>query len=418
MTTSRLRACVVSQRAFPGDARLTNQIDALREVGYEVDVIATRSRGKRGFSVENGIRTYRPPSVERRRQSKLRYVVEYISFLVVAFFVVSWLHLRNRYQLVLVTNLPDGLVFSAGLAKLMGARILFDLRETTPEMFMDRFGGDTTSTPVRLMSWIEQVCIRFVDGVTACTEQQKQAVVSRGTDPNKVSVMLNVGSPELQLEPILPDPTEDTSREFRIITHGTIIKRYGLDVLIRAMPVVLEQVPQARLEIIGRGEQKEELEALVASLKLGDHVRFAGFVPDDALIAGLRAAHVGAVPLIKNPESNLIHTFKMFEYIALGIPVVISRTAATEAYFSSESLYFFNSEDHEELGRAIIDLARQPEKRLSLAKHALAQFEQYSPSLQRLAFQSAAECLVPLGRTQKPREYASDLVDTAREVER
>jgi glycosyltransferase involved in cell wall biosynthesis len=400
--SSQLYACVVSQRAYPGDARLSTQIDALKEAGFAVDVIATRSKDKPFFSVENGVRTYRPPSVERKRASKLRYVVEYLSFLFSSFFLLSWMQFQRRYQLVFVTNLPDGLIFAATVSKLMGAKVLFDLRETTPEMFMDRFGGSDETTAVRVMSWIEKVAINFADGVTACTQQQKDAVVSRGAPASKISVMINVGSRELPLEPILPNPMEDTSSEFRIITHGTIIRRYGLDVLIRAMPHVLKEVPQARLEIIGKGEQKPELEKLVRDLGLEQSVSFAGFLPTDELVRRLRAAHIGAIPLIKNPESNLIHTHKMFEYIEMGIPIVISRTAATEAYFDDTCLSYFDSGDHVQMAEAIIDLAKNPQKRLSLARNALAQFADYEPEKQKAAFQRAVGRLVPLPHLQKP----------------
>jgi glycosyltransferase involved in cell wall biosynthesis len=393
--TRDLRACVVTQRPYPSDARLGNQLQGLQEAGYTVDLIITRSKNKPNFSVESGINIYRIPSVERKRASKLRYLVEYLSFLISAFFMVTQLHLRHRYQLVFVTNLPDGLIYSALIPKLMGAKIMFDLRETTPEMFMDRFGGDELTIPVRIMGFIEQACLRFADGVLACTEQQKQAVVKRGADPNKVSVMLNVATVELQFEAILPDPKADTSEAFRIITHGTIIRRYGIDVLIRAMPIVLKEVPQAILEIVGKGEARPELELLVKALKLEKSVTFPGFITHEELIAKLRAAHLAVVPLNRNPESNLIHTHKMFEYITLGMPVIATRTDATEAYFSKECLSYVDSGNHEQMAKAIIELAKNPKKRLSLATHALEQMKEYSPANQRMAVRRAAERLVP-----------------------
>ncbi len=375
------RACVVSQRAYPGDARIHNQIKGMQEAGYEVDVLCTREPGKPNFSIEDEVRIHRLPSIPRARASKLRYVLEYASFFIPVLFTLLWFHLRRPYKLVMVTNLPDPLVFAALFPKLLGAKIVFDIRECSPEMFNDRFGLDMDGRVMKIMIALEQAAIAFSNATMTCTEQMKQAVVKRGAKAEKIFIMLNYG--QFDAEPVLPDPNEDTAQEFRIITHGTIIRRYGHDILVRAMPYVLEKLPQARLEIMGKGEFRPEVERVVKELGLENVVSFGGFVSKDELIRRLRRSHVGAVTIIKNPEADLVHTFKMFEYMALGIPIVISRTAAAEYYFDDDSVRFFEPGDARDLANAIIDLAEHPEKRLSMAKHALVALERFSLEKQR-----------------------------------
>lgn len=381
------RVCFISQRDFPGDARLETQIRALQEAGYSVDMICMKSGSRPLANTVQGTRIYRIPSLPRLRASKLRYVLEYASFWLPAFILITILHLIRRYSLVHVTNLPDTLVFAAVVPKLLGAKIIFDVRECTPEMFVDRFGAKPQSRVIRLMAAVEQAAIRFANASVTCTDQMRQALIRRGGSPDKISVMLNVGSGRLQaLAPMLPDPTA-SANPFRIVTHGTIIKRYGHEVLIRAMPQIIREIPHVKLEIIGRGQAALELKQLVAQLGVQDHVTFLGFVPEGELFTRLRSAHCGVVPILRNPEADLVHTYKMFEYIHLGLPIIISRTSAVEAYFDDDSLYFTVAGNPESLAQAIIDLAQNPQKRHDLAHRARETYDNsYAPHKQRAVY--------------------------------
>ena len=386
-------ACVVSQRAYPGDVRLSTEILALQEAGYAVDVVSMRTPGEPNISHESGVAVYRIPSLMRSRAGKVRYVAEYVSFLIPALLLLAWLQLRKRYRLVHVTNLPDVLVFSALVPKLLGAKLIFDVRECTPEMFLDRFGATMDSKVMKLVIWLEQASIHFADATVTCTEAMRQALLSRGADPASVSVMLNVGSSGIFLEPaVLPDPM--ATGPVRLVTHGTIIRRYGHETLIQAMAVVAKQTPNVHLDIFGRGNLLPDLEKMVEVLGLQEWVTFRGFVPDDVLLKHLRASHIGVVPLLRTPEADLVHTFKMFEYIILGLPVIISRTIGVEGYYDEQSVCYFEAGNAENLAQAILDLAEHPEKRYQLAKHALKVYERYSPAHERARYRQIVQRLV------------------------
>jgi glycosyltransferase involved in cell wall biosynthesis len=365
---------------------MATQIEGFQAAGFEVDVLVMRGRKQPGYSVHDGVHVHRIPSMERKRAGKVRYVAEYFSFFIPSFFVMAVLQILRGYRVVEVTNLPDLLLFSAFVPKLLGAKLIFDVRECTPEMFMDRFKATQESKIIRVMTWIEQLCLRFATATTTCTEAMRQALIARGADPAKISIVLNVGAANLRKEPMLPDPTDEAKDQFRIITHGTIIKRYGHDVLIDAMAEVVKRVPQAHLEILGRGQLEAELKRKVQMLGLEKHVTFSGFVDDDVLLQRLRKAHVGVVPLEKNPESDLVHTYKMFEYIHLGIPTVISRTTGPQAYFADDALYYFEPGSAYSLANALVDLAGSAQKRYTLAKNALNAYENYVPAKQVEAF--------------------------------
>ncbi len=57
------RVCVVSQRYYPGDARMATQIEGFQAAGYEVDVVVMRGRNQHGYSVHDCVNVHRIPSL-------------------------------------------------------------------------------------------------------------------------------------------------------------------------------------------------------------------------------------------------------------------------------------------------------------------------------------------------------------------
>jgi glycosyltransferase involved in cell wall biosynthesis len=375
--------CIVRHRDYPGDARIENQVQALVDAGYDVDVLCMRHPGEPYLTIENSVRLYRLPSLKRQREGKLRYVAEYLTFFALSFLMLAVLQVRRKYCLVQVCNLPDFLVFAAFVPKVLGAKVVLDLRESTPEFYHVKFGTRLDGHLMRALVAVEQWSIRFANAALTCTKQMRDTFVGRGAAPDRIHVMLNSPNPEFVREPVLPSPVAQANGTFRIVTHGTITERYGHDVLIRAMPAVLEKVPGARLEIYGAGNRREYLEDLVEKCGVGDVVNFAGYLPLGDLINRLQLADCGIVPMPRNIESDLIHTHKMQEYMVLGVPVIISRTKAVEYYFDDTCVRFFESGNEQDLAQAIIDLYENPEVRYHLAKNALEMYERYSAPAQR-----------------------------------
>ncbi|MCC6612080.1 MAG: glycosyltransferase family 4 protein [Anaerolineae bacterium] len=383
------RVCIVSQRNYPGDARLSNQVLAFQNAGWEVEFVGTRPANKPAYSFEENVRCYRLPSLERMRASKIRYVFEYVSFLLPAMFFLIYLHLKRHYAVIFITNLPDPLVLAGLFPKLMGAKLLFDLREVTPEMLEDRFGYGPDHPLMKISVWLEQFAIRFVDQALSTNDQMRNAVLSRGADPNKVGIMLNLGwVPIWKSGPQLPDPN-DKHEPFRLVMHGTILKRYGLEYLFEAMKLVVEKVPDVELEIIGKGEIVPTLQQQVKELGLEKTITFPGFMWYTELVPRLRRAHAGIIFLLNNVETRVSHTHKMYEYFSLGVPIIASRTEAVAAFVPENCIYFVESENVENVANAILDLYEHPEKCYNLAKTALDWYtDNCSSEVQQAAFMS------------------------------
>lgn len=106
-----------------------------------------------------------------------------------------------------------------------------------------------------------------------------------------------------------------------ILYSGMLTPVKGVDILVRAMPKVLEKVPEATLTISGDGPERESIEELAIKLGVRGRVNFTGKMPYDAMPRIYQGASVLAVP------SRGFEQFSLsgLEAMACGIPSVGSR---------------------------------------------------------------------------------------------
>lgn len=388
------RACILRFDVFPSDARIENQAQALIDEGYSVDLVCMRSDDAPLKSVVNNIRVFRIPTLERNRGNIILYAIEYAIFCISVFFVLSFLQLRYRYHVIHVCNLPDFLVFAAFLPKLFGAKIILDFRELMVEMYAAKSGISVNSARLWPLRALERACIAFADMGLTCTEQMKGGLVSRGASAEKIAIMLNSVDPLKFSTTVFPDPAAAIGSRFNIITHGSVIPRYGHKHLIRAMALIRDKAPEARLLILGDGQERAALEALSSTLAVDDIVEFTGWISVPAMMSYLKAADVGAVTMIRNAETDLIHTIKMFEYMELGLPVILSRTTAVEWYFDDSMVHFVDAGNPEDLAEGLLYLRNNPMQRLTYAQNAHKQSAHYNTEQQKQSYATLVNKLV------------------------
>jgi glycosyltransferase involved in cell wall biosynthesis len=137
-----------------------------------------------------------------------------------------------------------------------------------------------------------------------------------------------------------------------LLTIRNLEPRMGLDSLIRAMARVRDRIPDALLLIGGAGVLREPLEALTASLHLGENVRFLGFVPEADLPRHYAAADAFVLPTRALEGFGLITV----EALACGTPVLGTPVGATPEILTplAPSL-LFRSSDVEHMAETLAD---------------------------------------------------------------
>ncbi len=370
------RVCLIRQSIYPLDLLARREAETLCQAGLETHVICLekleKDSGGRRKEIINGVHVHRLP-VRRKKTNALRYVFEYFSFAFLASLLVTVLHIRHRFAVIQVNTMPDFLVFATILPKLLGAKVVSMMYEPTPELWEELY----KSRPPRVLKLVEQAALAYVDTAFTVTQQLKDAYVARGANPEKIKVVLN--APEASFLQLDGERATELSvrKGFVLICHGTIEARYGLDTLLQAVKLIEPQIPNLRVRILGKGTYVDELLAKRKALSLQNRVDYLGYVPLAQLVQELWASDVGIVAQKSSPYANLVHTGKMYDYIAMGKPVLASRLKAVEAYFDQDAIRYFEAGDSQSLAEGILDLYNHPAKRESLARNAQRLYAEY-----------------------------------------
>ena len=286
--------------------------------------------------------------------------------------------------------MPDFLVFATLVPKMLGAKIVVMMQEPVPELWQTLHNAP----PPRILRIVEQAALAYAHAALTVTQQLKDVYVSRGADPDRISVILNVPESRFLESDEETADTSSASRHFSLICHGAIEERYGHDTMLEAVALVRPQIPNLRLRILGRGSYVDEFLARRTRLGLENCVDYLGWVPLSQMVHELRAADVGIVAQKSSPYSNLVHTNKMYQYISFGKPVLASRLKSVEAYFGEDALRFFEPGDAKSLAEGILDLYQHPAKRQALVENAHRLYDQYKWEKQKDIYLSVYQALV------------------------
>jgi glycosyltransferase involved in cell wall biosynthesis len=339
------------------------EAEALVRAGFDVEVMCMRDDSRPRRVVINGVTVTSLP-VGQRKGSKVRYALNYGRFFALAAGTLTMRHLRRPYAVVQANSMPDFLVFTAIVPKLLGSRVIAYMHEPTPELAETVFGPGRLT---RILALIEQRSIRFADHTVTVTDQLKQRYVERGAKADRITVVLNCVDPAAMKADWTPAAAHHDG-EFVVVCHGSVEDRYGQDTIVQAAALLRDEMPDLRVILTGRGSRIPELLATIAAEGLQDMVRFEGWVTTSRLNDILHSADVGIVAQKASPYSHLVQTNKMVDYWIFGLPVIASRLRSVSEIYSDEVLEYYEPGDAAALAAAIRRLHDDPDRRAQLAR--------------------------------------------------
>lgn len=361
----RPAVCLVYYQMF--NALLHREARALAAAGFAVDVVcyATTESEPRVRHPEG----FRVIFLGRRREKEkalAAYLARMAAFTLRTGWFLSKAALRRGYRVIQFTTPPDAILMTGALARLFGARIVMDIHDIGPEFVMQKRGLAARHPLVKLLRLAERLAVRLSDQVFVVTELWRGRLLERGASAEKCTTLLNV--PDDDLFRPLPGLPAGERRGFRLLYHGSLEERCGVDTLIEAMPAIRYAIPAVRLDIYGRGLLHAECRLRAARLGLEGTVRFHDHVAHGELPRIIADADLGVVPTKGGVFSGDILAMKSLEILAMGVPAVVSATAGHRHYFTEETVAFFEPGDAGDLARAVCALHRDAARRERLAR--------------------------------------------------
>ena len=358
---------IVVHAYYDEDARIRRHAEALAAAGREVDVFALRRPGDAPQGRQGAISVHRLPVGRHQGAGLPVYLGEYLAFAGMAMVALTREHARRHYAVAHVATIPDFLVFATLPLRMVGVPVILDLHEAMPEFFSSRFPAASGRLPNALLRLQERSSIRYASAALTVNDALRDRLIGLGVPADKVTVTLN--TPSLALF----DPTTVPSRAFaedgrvRLVYVGALTPTYEIDVLVRAMDELARLRPdlQTELDVYGRGDSSEPIAALVAELGLGDRVRLHGRIPLEDVPTVVAAADIGIAPTRRDAFTDISLSTKVFEYGAMGRPVVASGLPTIGRYFPGGEVTVYTPGDPASLARAVLGLVDDPIGRAS-----------------------------------------------------
>jgi glycosyltransferase involved in cell wall biosynthesis len=373
------RMAVVLYSYYLTDPRPRRETEALVEAGMEADVICLRREGEPAFEVVNGVNIHRV-SLSRRRGGKGNYIWRYGFFFLCALWRLTLWAPRRKYQLVHVHNMPDFLVFSAVMPRLLGARVILDLHDPMPELFRGIYGYSTDGAVVRLLSFIEKRSIRFADLVLTPNTAFKDVFAERSIQRDKIEIVMN--SPKSTLfNPVQFAVQKNGAPDhpFVMMYHGLLVERHGLDMAIQAVAQLRARIPGLQLHFYGEetGYAVEMVE-LIRKLGLENEVKYHGYKSQKEIAEIISKIDLGLVPNRLNPFTQINFPTRIFEYLTMHKPVLVPRTRGISDYFAENEILYFEPDKVEDLTAKIEWAAGHPAELKALVQSGRVICEEHS----------------------------------------
>jgi len=347
-----MKACMVAYTHYEYDTRVIQYAKALVERNIMVDAVALRKNDQLKFEAYQGVNLYRIQRRNLNEKRKISYLFKIIWFFFKSMIFLTVNHLKSPYDIIHVHSVPDFEVFAAWIPKLLGARVILDIHDIVPEFYAGKFNVNNNSLVFRSLVFIEKISCAFADHVIIANHIWQKTITSRSVPTEKCTVFLNY-----------PDANIFSRREvnrnngkFILIYPGTLNKHQGLDIAIRALSRMKDKLENVELHIYGEGPEKIELQNLASELSIEKHIIFKKVQPLEEIAQTMASADIGIVPKRATSFGNEAFSTKIFQFMSLGVPIIVSNTKIDSYYFNDSMVKFFQSGDSEDLSKSIVEI--------------------------------------------------------------
>jgi glycosyltransferase involved in cell wall biosynthesis len=372
---SGLRVCMLAYTFYETDGRVIRYAEALSRHGAQVDAITLYRPGQVRHEIINGVDVVRIQERQKSETSKYQHLFKMLGFLLRSMFAVTRRHLSRRYDVIHVHSLPDFEVFAAIIAKLLGAKLILDIHDLSPEFYANKFNRSQDSLIFKSLALVERMSVAFVEHVIAANDLWFTKLEGRCKASGKISVFLNYPDKSIFF-PALRTTTR--SNPFVFVYPGSLNRHQGLDIAVRAFQLAAADIAHAEFHIYGEGGALEEIRALIQSYGLENRIRLNPPLPIHKIAQVMADADVGIVPKRDDSFGGEAFSTKILEFMALGVPLIVSATRIDKHYFNDSLVRFFEPGSEQDLARAMREAFSQPIRNQELAANSLRHVENFS----------------------------------------
>ncbi|PKM98747.1 MAG: hypothetical protein CVU79_01505 [Elusimicrobia bacterium HGW-Elusimicrobia-3] len=219
-------------------------------------------------------------------------------------------------------------------------------------------------TPLILAAeyWI----INSADHVIVVTEAMKELLIKNRVPARKISVVYDAA----ETDKISPEKAPGSEKA--VIHLGSVDRQHGVDLFIRAMPLIAARHQDVKFMVVGGGRELPNVMALAGELGVADRCLFTDYLPCGEARGYMREAAIGVIPRLDTLPNRIVTTLKIYEYWAGGLASVSSRMdGIAEIAEDGRDILFFPSGDAKAMADAVCRLLEDEGLRRGIAAGGL-----------------------------------------------
>jgi glycosyltransferase involved in cell wall biosynthesis len=211
--------------------------------------------------------------------------------------------------------------------------------------------------PSFVCRFVDNLSTKYADYVIVMADELKERILKNGKRSQKIEIVSNYHQIDKEIH-IDHGLLKKYENRFVLSYIGLVNASHrGVDIPIHAMPHIIKNIPEALLLIVGSGRALPEMRELTCELKLQDYVEFTDWVPFHLVPTYISASTVGLIPYRIDDHTDTTLPHKLFQYMAIGKPVVASRARAIARIISQTKCgYVVPPEDPTTLSKTVISL--------------------------------------------------------------
>ncbi len=372
-----MRIAMFLDTDFPPDSRVENEAISLIQDGHELFLFSLSYQPiRKHVEAINGIQVFRFAA------NKLLYK---LSALVYTFPFFSWL-INSKIKKFIYQVQPDALhIHDMPLAetvmqinKSLKLPVTLDLHEERPEIMkfyphLQKFPGNVLISPDK---WARKQAelMQQADHIILVTKEAKEKYSKLYENiSEKITVVPNTVNPQIFLQyPVREEIIKRFSGKPTILYVGDTGLRRGTDTAIRSMSYVLDELPETQLVLVGDNSEDKVLNELVIELNLKHCVIFEGWKDVSLFPSYIKASSVCISPLKRNPHHDTTYANKIFQYMSMGKPLVVSDCPAQQRVIEEAKCGLIHkAEDYLDLANKLVEVLADPQKALMMGSNAV-----------------------------------------------
>lgn len=252
--------------------------------------------------------------------------------------------LCSRHELIILSSPPFITIWLAHLAaRLKGTKYILDVRDIYPDVYFAQRLIKEDSVPGTILKRITQSMYAHAHGIVSVTPGLVHKIQT-ASPKSKVELLIN------GFDSSLFKPSLEKFEKFTIIFHGNMGKVQNIPTILKVATQLIHH-PEIEFVFIGEGPQAE----LFKGSQL-PNVKYLGPKSYQQIPDIISKAHIGFSARRDDEIGSDAFPVKVFEYVGVGIPVIMTPKSGVMTQLIPEGLYEFSNNDIEEMVAKILEL--------------------------------------------------------------